>query len=136
MDVNGIGGVFIFANDPRSLAEWYSRHLGIEFTRDETSDSYYMLFYYRDDVVPSKRLDTTFAILPARGQLGSDRGEFMINFRVNDLEALATQLAAAGTVVEEIQILRDEEGFGKFTHLVDLEGNHIELYQPLRQLTP
>src|SRR3990172_12608119 len=113
MDVNGIGGVFIFANDPRSMAEWYSRHLGIEFTRDETSDSYYMLFYYRDDVVPSKRLDTTFAILPARGQLGSDRGEFMINFRVNDLEALATQLAAAGTVVEEIQILRDEEGFGK-----------------------
>ena len=132
MDVNGIGGVFIYANDPRSLAEWYSRHLGIEFTRDEASNNHYVVFYYRDDGEPSKRLDTTFAILPARGSLGLDRGEFMINFRVNDLEVLATQLAAAGTVVEEIQILRDEEGFGKFTHLVDLEENHIELYQPLR----
>ena len=132
MEVNGIGGVFIFANDPRSLAEWYSHHLGIDFTRDEASDNYYMLFYYRDDVVPSKRLDTTFAILPASSSLGLDRGEFMINFRVNDLESLASQLAAAGIAVEEVKILRDEEGLGKFTHLVDLEGNHIELYQPLR----
>ena len=130
MDVNGIGGVFIYANDPRSLAEWYSHHLGIEFTRDEASDNHYIVFYYRDDGEPSKRLDTTFAIMPVRGQLGSDRGEFMINFRVNNLEALATQLAVAGTVVEEIKILRNEEGFGKFTHLVDLEGNRIELYQP------
>ncbi|OGO64111.1 MAG: hypothetical protein A2Z45_09965 [Chloroflexi bacterium RBG_19FT_COMBO_55_16] len=132
MDVNGIGGVFIYANDPRSLAEWYSRHLGIEFTRDETSDSYYMVFYYRDVDDPSKRLDTAYAIRPAKDLLGSDRNQFMINFRVNDLEALATQLSAAGIAVEEIQILRDEEGFGKFTQLVDLEGNHIELYQPLR----
>jgi len=132
MDVNGIGGVFIYANDPRSLAEWYSRHLGIEFTRDETSDSYYMVFYYRDVDDPSKRLDTAYAIRPAKDLLGSDRNQFMINFRVNDLEALATQLSAAGIAVVEIQILRDEEGFGKFTQLVDLEGNHIELYQPLR----
>ena len=132
MDVNGIGGVFIYANDPRSLAEWYSRHLGIEFTRDETSDSYYMVFYYRDVDDPSKRLDTAYAIRPAKDLLGSDRNQFMINFRVNDLEALATQLSAAEIAVEEIQILRDEEGFGKFTQLVDLEGNHIELYQPLR----
>jgi catechol 2,3-dioxygenase-like lactoylglutathione lyase family enzyme len=99
MVINGIGGVFIYANDPRSLAEWYSYHLGIEFTHDETSDNYYMVFFYRDVDDASKRLDTTFAIMPGIRHLGSDRGEFMINFRVNDVEALATQLATAGIVV-------------------------------------
>ncbi len=132
MKVNGIGGVFIYANDPKDLAEWYARHLGIEFTRDEASHSYYMLFYYRDLDDPSKRLDTTFAILPAKEQLGSERGEVMINYRVHDLEAVVAQLTAAGIAVDDIKIQRDEEGFGKFTHLVDLEGNRIELYQPLR----
>ena len=132
MKVSGIGGVFIYANDPKSLAEWYSHHLGIEFTHDEASSSYCVLFYYRDADEPPTRLDTTFAILPAKVPLNPVRGEVMINYRVNDLDAIVTELTAAGLAVEEIKILRDEEGFGKFTHLVDPEGNRIELYQPLR----
>ena len=130
--VNGIGGVFIYANDPKSLAEWYSHHLGLEFTCDEGDGNYYMLFYYRDVDDPSKRLNTVFAIMPADSELGTTRGEAMINYRVHDLAALMAQLTAAGIVVEEIKVQRDDEGFGKFTHLVDPEGNRIELYQPLR----
>ena len=44
---NGIAGVFLYANDPKMLAEWYSFHFGLEFLSD-IADTYYMEFYYRD----------------------------------------------------------------------------------------
>ena len=80
MKVNGIGGVFIYADDPSSLAAWYSQHLGIEFTADDAPSLYFRVFYYRDVDDPAKRLNTTFAILPAKARLGPKRGEAMINY--------------------------------------------------------
>ncbi len=132
MKVDGLGGVFIYANDPKSLSEWYTRHLGIEFACEAASRIYYTLFYYCDDADPSRRLDTTFAIMPSEKPLGLERREAMINYRVRDIEALRAELTLAGIEVEPIQTQRDEAGFGKFTHLADPEGNRIELYQPLR----
>jgi hypothetical protein len=52
--VNGVAGVFLYANDPKGLAEWYALNFGIEFFT-EITDTYYMEFYYRDDSDPSKR---------------------------------------------------------------------------------
>jgi hypothetical protein len=46
--VNGIGGVFLYSNEPKKLAEWYTHRLGIEFLHNEAETNYWMEFYYRD----------------------------------------------------------------------------------------
>ena len=82
--VNGIAGVFLYANDPKKLAEWYALHFGITFLSD-LSDTYYREFYHRDDMDSSKRWNTVYAIMPAKQPLGPERGEYLIHFRVDDL---------------------------------------------------
>jgi hypothetical protein len=67
---NGIAGVFLYANDPKKLTEWYTLHFGLEFLSD-IADTYYMEFYNRDDSDPSRRWSTVFAIMPAKQLLGS-----------------------------------------------------------------
>src|SRR5260370_33996578 len=89
--VNGIAGVSLDANDPKGLAEWYALHFGITFLSD-LPNTYYMEFYYRDDTDPSKRRSTVFAIMLAKQPLGSERGEYMINYRVDDLTGFLEQL--------------------------------------------
>ena len=130
MKINGIGGVFIYSNNPKELAEWYSLHFGINTTHDEQMNAYYKEIWYRDLDDPSRKLHTVFAILPAQEPLGSERRESMVNYRVDDLEALVRQLNAEGIVTEPIAVQRDAEGYGKFTHLKDPDGNRIELWQP------
>ena len=130
--VSGIGGVFVYANAPASLAAWYARHFGLEFRYDEGMQCYYLVFHYRDLDPPSRLLDTVLAIFPAQEPLGRARGEYMINYRVDDLDGLVAQLHAAGIKTTDITVERDEEGYGKFTRLRDPEGNRIELYQPIR----
>ncbi len=125
--VNGIGGVFIYANDPKMLADWYAAHLGIEFEHNEAGTNYWMVFSYRDDNDPSKRASTVFAINAAKKKLGTERGECMINYRVDDLQGFIEQLKARGVSVEPVE---DDGENGWFTWITDPEGNRIELYQP------
>lgn len=131
--VNGIAGVFVYAQDPKRLADWYALHFGLEFLSD-TTDTYFMEFYHRDDNDPTKRTSTVFAIMPARRPLGDDRREYLINYRVDDLAGFLTQMQARGVAtspVEEQNDGRFPESKGLFTWITDLEGNHIELYQPV-----
>jgi catechol 2,3-dioxygenase-like lactoylglutathione lyase family enzyme len=128
----GIGGVFLFAEDTQRLAEWYQRHLGFQLARMGAAGqppTFYEELYYRDLAHPEHKLHTVFAIMPADGPLATPRNQAMINYRVDDLEALVAELAAAGIVCEPIQIAADAEGSGKFTHLSDPEGNRIELWE-------
>ena len=125
--VNGIGGVFLYSNEPKKLVEWYTHHLGIEFFHNEAETNYWMEFYYRDDNDPSKRASTVYAIMAAKKPLGSERGECMINYRVDNLEAFIAQLKAKGVSVEPV---KDDGENGWFTWITDPEGNRIELYQP------
>jgi glyoxylase I family protein len=130
--VTGIGGVFIFAENTELLAAWYTGHLGFSLDRlveDDQSVTYYQELYYRDLNDPDKRLHTVFAIMPARQKLGEIRNQAMINYRVDDLDALVKQLNDAGIATDPIHIGADAEGNGKFTHLYDPEGNRIELWQ-------
>ena len=131
--VRGIAGVFMYANDPKRLAEWYALNFGLEF-RSEIADTYYMEFYHRDDVDSSQRRSTVFAIMPAKKPLGTERGEYLINYRVNDLAGFLAHLQSQGVAtrpVEEQNDGRFPESKGLFTWITDLEGNHIELYQPI-----
>ena len=119
--VTGIGGVFFRASDPKALAEWYERHLGV--TRTPTS---YAAEPWRQEQGP-----TVFAPFKADTKyFGRETQQWMINFRVRDLDAMAAQLKSAGIAVEV-----DSQTYpnGRFARLKDPEGNPIELWEPKNQ---
>ena len=131
--VNGIAGVFLYANDPKMLAEWYTHHFSLDFISDIT-DTYYMEFYYREDTDTSRRWITVLAIMPAKQPPGSQRGEYMINYRVDDLKGFLAQLQVSGVPIGPVEEQNDGRypgSKGLFSWITDLEGNHLELYQPI-----
>lgn len=130
-NVTGIGGVFIFANDAAGLADWYRDMLGLALTHDAQANNYYVALWSRDLQQPEVQLQTVFAIMPSPTKLDRRRGEYLINYRVDDLEGLVGQLKVAGVEVGPIEMLDDGQGQGqgKFCQLRDLEGNRIELWE-------
>ena len=130
--VQGIGGVFIHADDPAALAQWYTHFLGIELHYEEAITSYYTVFSFWEGEPPTVQRDTTFAIFPAKGSQRTGRSDYTINYRVDDLEAIVAHLHVGGVATGEISIQRDEVGYGKFVRLNDPEGNRLELYEPIR----
>src|ERR1700737_3864812 len=100
--VNGVAGVFLYANNPKGLAEWYALHFGITFVSD-IADTYYMEVFYREDTYTSKRWSTVFAIMPAKKPLGSERGEYMMNYRGVDLKRFLGQLQSRGGATGSVE---------------------------------
>ena len=132
IQVLGIAGVFLHATDPQRLAEWYARAFGLEF-RSDIEHTYYLELWHRDDGDASRRWSTVFAIMPAKKPLAAERGEYMINYRVDDLIGLLAHLQALGVNtggVEEQRDGRSPDSTGLFTRIEDPEGNQLELYQP------
>jgi len=128
--VAGIGGVFLKATDPATLARWYTKHLGIAFQSggDDcgTSQNYWTEFVCRDDADHAKRVTIVFAIQSAKSDLPPERHAIEINYRVADLDRLLTQLQAAGIAVEK----REDYEYGRFAWIRDPENNRLELYEP------
>jgi len=122
--VTGIGGVFIKAKDPESLAKWYDQHLGVGFgdnswtefkwinPHSETTPGSTSLSFFKED---SKYFDPSTT-------------RCMINFRVKDIDSLISNLKAAGVWVAENT---DTAEYGKFAWCMDPEGNKIELWEPV-----
>src|SRR5712691_11012980 len=130
--INSFGGVFLQAQDPAKLAGWYTQHFGLEFSLD--GDLYWMEFFYRNDDDPSLRQNTVFSIMPAQQPLGDERREYIINYRVNDLAGLLEHLHAHGVALQPVKEQLDGRfpgSKGLFTTIRDLEGNQLELYQPI-----
>jgi putative resolvase len=100
--VSGIVGVFVYANDPKWLAEWYAFHFGLEFLSD-IADTYYMEFYHSDDADPSQRRSTVFAIMPAKKPLGTERGEYIINYHLDDLAGFHAYLQMQGFSTQPVE---------------------------------
>ena len=115
--VLGFGGVFFRANDPKSLANWYSEHLGIDPVPTDADNSPWI----------AEGGPTVFAPFAADTDYFASDKSFMLNFRVADLEAMIEQLNGAGIGVTRLD---DMPGIGKFAHLSDPEGNAIELWEP------
>ncbi len=109
----GIGGIFFRAKDTKALSAWYAEHLGITdppwFT--EAGVTVFSPFKADTDYFPADK-------------------QFMINVRIDDLEALKAQLEAAGIPVETRAEWDTMPEIGKFARIVDPEGNHIELWEP------
>jgi predicted enzyme related to lactoylglutathione lyase len=115
----GVGGVFLKALDPKALSEWYALHLGIP-----VQDGCSLAF---DG--PESAGMTVFAHFPLdTPYFGEGAQQAMVNFRVDDLDQLLAQLAAAGVRVDPH---REEYDYGRFAWIWDPEGNRIELWQPL-----
>jgi len=135
--VNGVGGAFVFSEDPARLAAWYTRHLGIDFEGGGEFGAFYRMYVAADPQQPERRLDTTFSIMKAGFPTARPAPErepesmygdqpFMVNLRVNDLDAVAARLAAGGVHF----IARQDEPYGRFAWVRDADGNRVELYEP------
>ena len=113
--VRGIGGLFVRAVDPAALSTWYRECLGLDLDAHGQ---------WEQEPGP-----TVFATFEADSDdLGSRSQQVMLNFRVRDLEAMLTQLRAAGAnVADETQ---DMDGVGRFGWVTDPEGTRIELWEP------
>jgi predicted enzyme related to lactoylglutathione lyase len=120
--VTGIGGIFFKSKDPEKLRQWYRDHLGIE------SESWGgFSFQWRDDPQSSDG-STVWSIFPDHTKyFEPSNAPFMINFRVEDLDSLVTQLRAEGVDVDP---RIEESEFGKFGSIMDPEGNRVELWEP------
>lgn len=119
--VTGIGGMFFRAKDPRALGRWYADHLGVAAPPGEASDN--------DAVWRQEAGPTVFAPFSADTEyFGRPDQQWMLNFRVSDLDAMLSQLRDAGVEVEDEVVY--EEGVGRFGWAADPEGNRFELWEP------
>lgn len=125
--VDGIGGVFLYANDARALSNWYAHHFGLRIETYEDGKVYGTEFKYRRLSDSSKVDSTVFSISQAKTPLPAERRECVINYRVHDLTAFLAQLKAEGIAIEKTE----DFDYGRFAWIRDPEGNRIELYQPL-----
>lgn len=120
--VTGIGGIFFKCKDPQNLREWYRTHLGLE------TNAYGSVFEWYQGADSTKKGFTQWSPFKETTKYfePSER-EFMINYRVADLEALVDVLRQEGvTIVDTIETY----DYGKFVHILDAEGNKIELWEP------
>jgi glyoxylase I family protein len=117
--VTGIGGFFFRAQDPKALGQWYQDHLGISVTPQKINDP----------VWTQEAGQTVFSPFPETTKyFGDATKQWMMNFRVADMDKMAAQLEAAGITVKVDPTTYPN---GRFAHLHDPEGNPIELWQPM-----
>jgi len=121
--VTGIGGIFFFSDNPNETKEWYSKNLGLE--TNEWGSSFEFRNANRPDEInylqwsPFKKGSEYFA---------PSKKEFMINYRVQNIEGLVKKLQANGvTILDKIETF----DYGKFVHIMDSDGNKIELWEPI-----
>lgn len=121
--VTGIGGVFFKAKDAKGLQAWYQEQLGITPRADGT-----VAFEWREKHQPEREGYTVWGPFPQDTQyFDPSEAPFMVNFRVDDLDALLAILRDAGVEVDE---KIEEYEFGRFGWAMDPEGNRIELWEP------
>ncbi len=120
--ITGIGGVFFKCKDPKAVNEWYKTHLGMDV------GAYGANFEWRDAEDTSKTGSTAWNTFPENTKYFEPSAkDFIINYRVDDLEAIVEQLKKEGvTIVDKIETY----DYGKFVHIVDVEGNKVQLWEP------
>ncbi|HZB27728.1 MAG TPA: VOC family protein [Gemmatimonadales bacterium] len=116
--VTGIGGFFFRAKDPKALSQWYLTHLGVSITPTSYEES-----PWQQEAGP-----TVFAPFPQdTDYFGSPEQQWVINFRVRDLNRMVEQLKTARIAVK---LDPKEYPNGRFARIHDPEGNPIELWEP------
>lgn len=120
--VTGIGGIFFKCKDPKKMREWYQTHLGLN------TNQYGAVFEWRQGADTTKKGFTQWSpFAETTKYFEPSTKDFMINYRVGNLEELVEQLKKEGiTITDKIETVE----YGKFVHIVDVEGNKIELWEP------
>ena len=122
--VTCIGGIFFKAENPGKLYEWYEKHLGIQCGPGGQG----AMMHWREDENPERRGLTVWALFEKHSKYFEPSGApFMLNYRVDDLDALLAALRAEGVMIDP---KREDNDYGKFAWIVDPEGNKIELWEP------
>jgi len=121
--VTGIGGIFFFSKNPKETNEWYRKNLGLAI------DQWGSPFEFRNANRPEEINYLRWSPFNEKSDyFKPSEKQFMINYRVNDMEGLVKKLRANGvTIVDDIQ----EVEYGKLVHIMDNEGNKIELWEPI-----
>jgi len=119
--VTGIGGIFFKTENPDKTKEWYKNHLGLN------TDNYGCTFWWKDE--NGNKCSTQWSPFKAdTNYFSPSEKEFMVNYRVGNLEELLKVLKEEGvTIVGEMETY----DYGKFGWILDPEGNKIELWEPV-----
>ena len=120
--VTGIGGIFFKCKDPNKMKEWYKTHLGLN------TNDYGATFEWKEAGDSPKNGSTTWSpFAETTKYFEPSTKDFMINYTVDNLEALVEELKKEGvTIVDKIE----SYDYGKFVHILDAEGNKVELWEP------
>ena len=115
--VRGVGGVFIRSRgDQSALLEWYREHLGVDIDTN-----------WGGTVMPRQEVGVTWSVFKEdTGYFGASTNAFMVNYIVDDLDAMLAQLREAGVEVDDH--IEDSE-YGRFGWCTDPQGNRVELWQ-------
>ena len=118
--VSGIGGIFFKTKDPKTTKDWYNKHLGLN------TDQWGSTFWWKD----KEGNDCSTQWSPMKEDTDyyePSKKQFMINYRVENLEELLEELKKEGVeIVGEMQTF----DYGKFGWIMDPDGNKIELWEP------
>lgn len=119
----GIGGIFFKSPDRDQMRAWYAQHLGLA---DKGSGA---MLPWREQDDPNKEHVTVWSVFSAStNYFEPSHAPFMINYIVDDLDALLARLQAEGVKIDP---KRMNEPFGRFAWIYDPDGNKIELWQPI-----
>lgn len=120
--VTGIGGIFFKCKNPNAIKEWYNTHLGLD------AGPYGASFEWLQVDDSSKKGLTQWNVNTEQSKMYEpSTKDFIINYRVENLEALVEELNKAGvTILDEIAAY----DYVKFVHILDIEGNKIQLWEP------
>jgi predicted enzyme related to lactoylglutathione lyase len=120
--VTGIGGIFFKCKDPKKMREWYSTHLGIN------TNQYGGVFEWYQGADSSKKGFTQWSPFSEKTHyFEPSTKDYMINYRVANLEALVKELKKENVTIADTMESYD---YGKFIHIIDMEGNKLELWEP------
>jgi catechol 2,3-dioxygenase-like lactoylglutathione lyase family enzyme len=120
--VIGIGGIFLKSPDQKRLGTWYADNLGIE------QDSHGAMFKCLSRENPPREHVTVWSVFPSTSNyFDPSAASFMINYIVDDLDALLAKLNTSGVRIDP---KREDYDYGRFAWIYDPDGNKIELWEP------
>ncbi len=120
--VNGIGDIFFKCKDPDKIKKWYKTHLGFDTNQFGTR------FEWQEGTDPTRKGSLQWSPFPeTTNYFDPSTKDFMINYRVDNLDKFVEQLKIENVTIIDTIVTYE---YGKFIHIMDIEGNKIELYEP------
>jgi catechol 2,3-dioxygenase-like lactoylglutathione lyase family enzyme len=118
----GIGGIFFKSTNQQQMREWYGKHLGLADKGEG------VMLPWREKDNPDKEHVTVWTVFPGNTKYFEPNQAFMVDYIVDDLDALLERLQKEGVKIDP---KRQDADFGRFAWIYDPDGNKIELWQPL-----